>query len=154
MGLHGISWSGGAYHGFFLSIDKLTRNHSWRAPDFFRTLQTFILVTLGWVFFRVENISDAWAYVQCMFTLGGDTHALIETWMPPHHWLILIVAIGLSFAPLLIKSFQVSDWPILENETNAFWKISARLTLTTMLLTASFMALVTTDFNPFIYFRF
>lgn len=36
--------------------------------EFFQMLLTFILVTIGWIIFRAETISQAWEYFQGIFT--------------------------------------------------------------------------------------
>jgi len=41
------------------------------AADMLRMLATFLLVTLAWVFFRAETITDAVAYLWRMFSCGG-----------------------------------------------------------------------------------
>jgi len=74
---HGASWSfifWGAFHGFFLVIERaflgkvLTKIG--KIPSI---LITFFIVNIGWVFFRVEKISDAFCFVKQMFVPSNNT---------------------------------------------------------------------------------
>jgi len=94
---HGANWTfvaWGAYHGLFLSLDKLfSRWTAWRLPRVLAVPLTFLLVTVGWVFFRFglpeqrfaevaeyseQTISDSATYlarladVPSMFRAEGD----------------------------------------------------------------------------------
>src|SRR6185312_7646895 len=74
---HGANWAfvmWGAYHGFFLVLDKLF----WlevldRIPRPVRVALTFMTVLFGWILFRTENLSLAWAFVLRMFGLSALT---------------------------------------------------------------------------------
>ena len=92
---HGAAWNfliWGAYHGFFLSVNKFTKNISKKIPRIFKMVLTFVLVTIGWVCFRLENISDTFAYVNRMFIVNADAHQIIGKWMHTQQWLILCIA--------------------------------------------------------------
>jgi len=155
---HGASWNfivWGAYHGVFLSLDKFTVNIRKKIPRILLIPWTFVLVTFGWVCFRAETISDAYAYLRRMFALGGHgSSGQIGEWMHTQEWLVLGMGIIFSFAPAFIKPMQISDWNITENTYSGLIMIAMRSFLTAALLAICFMSLVTSDFNPFIYFRF
>ena len=67
---HGANWTfvaWGAYHGLFLSLDKLFAGWTaWRLPRVLAVPLTFLLVTAGWVFFRYglpeQRIAEAAEY--------------------------------------------------------------------------------------------
>lgn len=78
---HGANWTfiaWGTYHALlFLPLILSNRNRkfigeiaegrmlpSW--SDFGRMLLTFILVTIGWILFRAESISEAWQYIMLL----------------------------------------------------------------------------------------
>jgi alginate O-acetyltransferase complex protein AlgI len=94
---HGANWTfvaWGAYHGLFLSLEKLLAGRTaWRLPRVLAVPLTFLLVTAGWVFFRYglpeqrfaevaeyseQTVSDSAAYlarladVPSIFRSGGD----------------------------------------------------------------------------------
>ncbi|MBQ8502356.1 MAG: MBOAT family protein [Bacteroides sp.] len=80
---HGANWTfiaWGAYHGL-LFLPLLLMNGRRKFPDvvaagrclprvgeLLQMLLTFLLVLLGWVIFRAENITQAWQYLLRMFT--------------------------------------------------------------------------------------
>lgn len=79
---HGANWTfiaWGAYHALlFLPLILLGRNRKYtgtiaegkflpRPKEFFMMLLTFMLVVMGWIIFRSENIGCAWQYIYGMF---------------------------------------------------------------------------------------
>ena len=86
---HGASWNfvvWGGYHGALLSVERrfgiASSTRLWRVPI------TFLLVAIGWVFFRAATFADASFVLQQMVSVpGGD-------WRIPL-WLILLASFGL-----------------------------------------------------------
>jgi alginate O-acetyltransferase complex protein AlgI len=80
---HGASWSfvvWGAYHGVFLVLERafLLKVYD-KLGKFFSTFITFLLVVIGWVFFRIEKLPDAFAYLGRMFAFqGGNPVELVK----------------------------------------------------------------------------
>src|SRR5205823_7779596 len=89
---HGAAWTfvaWGALHGVFLVGHRLLARperptgqptpFQWRR-DLLRTLGTFHLVCLAWVFFRATSFSQAFHYLAGILTLRGgpvDANALV-----------------------------------------------------------------------------
>lgn len=81
---HGANWTfviWGAYHGVLIVLENFwKRNVKWSfssimgrtANKYFKLLTTFILVCIGWVFFRANSVSDAFYILQNMFIDVGD----------------------------------------------------------------------------------
>lgn len=80
---HGANWTfvlWGAYHAFlFLPLLLLDKNRKFRntvaegrfLPNFKEFIQmcsTFLLVVVGWIIFRAENIGQAWGYIKRVFS--------------------------------------------------------------------------------------
>lgn len=150
---HGASWNfvlWGAFHGLFLILDRLFLLDLLRKLGSIpATVFTFFVVVLGWVLFRIENMADALIYYQRMFAFdfGPANFSLSGEFK-----LVFLFAILFSFWSLL---------PRIKDLTNLvyFRKHSRALTLglmcvCTLLYVFSISTLATTDFNPFIYFRF
>jgi len=99
---HGASWSfilWGAYHGLFLVMERgfLLKIYEkiGRVPSM---LITFFFVMMGWVFFRIEKIADAFVFLKRLFVFeGGTTSNLIDS----EFYFYLMVAIGFSFITCL-----------------------------------------------------
>jgi D-alanyl-lipoteichoic acid acyltransferase DltB (MBOAT superfamily) len=84
---HGANWTfvcWGLYHGCLIVIYKLLHINTkdkdilaagrWlpTVKDMCRVVVTFLLVVVGWVIFRAENISQAWDFVSRMFLTAFD----------------------------------------------------------------------------------
>lgn len=74
---HGASWTfvaWGVYHAIlflpkFLWNDMLSRSHKLKPfSESIAMSSTFILVVIGWIFFRADTIKDALCYIKGLFT--------------------------------------------------------------------------------------
>jgi alginate O-acetyltransferase complex protein AlgI len=148
---HGAEWTfilWGAYHGFFLAIERLfLLKITSKTGVFFRVLSTFFIVVLGWVLFRAQNIGQALNFFKKMFSFSVK-----EFYFSTHLISILVIAIILSFIPLFYKTQK----PALDNNPV---NISFKRTLLNVVVILVFMMLcigeiTSSDFNPFIYFKF
>ncbi|WP_020562442.1 MBOAT family O-acyltransferase [Methylosarcina fibrata] len=79
---HGAGWTfviWGGLHGFYLTVNhlwlELKRRLNWnrdsRSFDVASAVLTFLLVVLGWVFFRAENVDAAMRMIRGMLGLNG-----------------------------------------------------------------------------------
>ena len=158
---HGASWTfvfWGAYHGFFLTLDKmfllrLTGN----LPALLQRTITFLIVIFGWVFFRTQSVSDAGEYIQSLLSVfthpwWGDTFLLANIFDRRAQVMFIIAAL-LSFWPLAVD--RQSSYPaISQTPSDRPVLLLLRGTATILLLFLSTLSLVNSDFHPFIYFRF
>ena len=68
---HGATWSfilWGAYHGLFIVLERLFLLDLYKKIGKLpRVLLTFFIVVIGWVFFKVEKLSDAFIFIQHLF---------------------------------------------------------------------------------------
>ena len=152
---HGASWNfivWGAYHGLFLCLAKLAHRPLARVPSWLAIPATFLLVMVGWVFFRAETLPDALAYLGCMVGAGtADATGASAAALDPPALFVLVLAVVLSFAPALRRGYA---------RFSAFWLSPAPGTaaitygVALVLLVLSISALAAGGFNPFIYFRF
>jgi len=155
---HGASWNfivWGLYHGLFLSLDKFTAGWQKKVPALLAVPCTFLLVLLGWVFFRAETLTEAGVYLARLFTPGPVASLpQVAASMTPQAWLALGVAAGYSFLPALWRGLRSADWAIEKRPPREAALVLLRSAATGLLVVLSMMALVTGKFNPFIYFRF
>ncbi len=154
---HGAAWNfvaWGAFHGFFLCLDKLFKDtRVSRAPAWVGLPATFVLVLFSWVLFRAETLSHAVAYMGRMVDLlaaAPAAPAAIEFGL--RHQLTLLAALVLCFGPA-VKA-RTFDYMRLEPANATVGQVLARLAVAMLLLAWSASVLATSSFNPFIYFRF
>lgn len=157
---HGANWTfiaWGVYHALlFLPLILLEKNRRYRdtvaegrllpnLKESFQILTTFLLVTVGWIIFRADNISQAWHYIAAI----PSASLFSKPWHPP-----LIHTLHL-FAFILIM--LVEEWRHRsQGQPLQFTQIKSRtVRFALYLIIIATIAL----FNPgtgnqFIYFQF
>lgn len=151
---HGASWNfviWGAYHGFFLVVERLFLQKGYNAigriPS---TVITFFLAILGWVFFRAEDLPSAVNYYSALFNFGGEfsTPSLSEEF-----WLTMAIALFFSFIACFRK-LENKAAELLNSTDKSVLFMLARTALAILVFIFSLSMITASDFNPFIYFRF
>jgi len=149
---HGASWNfvlWGAFHGLFLVIERLTglaKTNRYRLP---RTVFTFLIVLLGWVVFKIENIQDAGFFYQKLFAFDGG--------MPIYLYrkkLVVILLIAGLFSFLSFTRLGGRWKAHFYNQSYSSKSLGVYFMLAIVIFTLSVSSLATGAFNPFIYFRF
>jgi alginate O-acetyltransferase complex protein AlgI len=150
---HGASWTfvlWGAYHGFFLMLDKLFYARiERRLPNILTITITFVLVLFGWVLFRSPDIHYAVQYLQALMTGMGDFFwPLLGS---NRAYAMLVLALVLSFVPAVLPK-RVFSW---YHENMYLAKVQTmQYVLSICLLFLSAIALANSSYQPFIYFQF
>jgi alginate O-acetyltransferase complex protein AlgI len=151
---HGASWSfvfWGAYHGLFLVIEKIFMLKVYnKIGKLLSTLITFFIAMLGWVFFRVEKLSDAFVYLKHLFSFNF-TNSHFNSFTSEFYTFLIIAAVFAFFA-YFKKGQKIQDevyFNEYSNRKHTWFTLSSILLL---VLSVSFIA--SNGFNPFIYFRF
>ena len=149
---HGASWTfvaWGIFHGFFIIMDRIflldLLKKIGRIPS---VIITFLLVNLGWVLFRADDIASACQYYKALFMFkpGGIIY------QDAMFWFVFILAVLFSFLALGKKGQNFIDrfFAFQYNERQSWIMFACSI----VLLVLSIGALCVSDFNPFIYFRF
>ena len=147
---HGASWNfviWGGFHGALLVIERMMGRHRfldkpgpWVYP--FRAAITFVLVSIGWVFFRAQTLPEAGFVIGQMFrgvwTVGG---LLIPV------WLLALIGISLLLA-ILEEKLHVIDCLAEGGQTLAYVAVMVAL-----LISIELMGVIEQTV-PFVYFQF
>ncbi|RLD46299.1 MAG: MBOAT family protein [Bacteroidetes bacterium] len=153
---HGASWSflfWGLFHGFFLIIERLgldkLLSKLW-IP--FQHIYALFVVIIGWVFFRVEYIRDAFYYIGKLF-YSDVSDKVWQSYFDFEFIIVFVVAIlgSSNFFPWLhsfLNKFAGKNSII--NNVGVFIYVLLLL----LLFVVSSVVLLTDSYNPFIYFRF
>ena len=152
---HGASWNfivWGLIHGVFLILER-GRLGQWleKCPSYVCRFYTLFIVMNAWVFFRVEDISSAVAYLKVMYGAGAAAtiHPTIALALDSHFLVVLITGI----------IFTLPVYPYLRSNIGTAISVSP-LKIYLQPLWMSILLLVSCSFlangvyNPFIYFRF
>ncbi len=145
---HGASWNfvvWGGYHGALLAVERLIgrrffeqRPPWWLYP--IRAVFTFVLVSLGWIFFRAVD------FTQSRYVIGEMFSVFTGKGIATPHWLIWLAVFSLAIAI-----------------TEEKWNLSDRLPRANALAYGAAIVVIlflvelfgVTDRNiPFVYFQF
>ena len=102
---HGANWTflvWGIYHGVFLILERVTgtREISHEKFKILRRFITLLIVVIGWVLFRSENIAQATGFLGAMFTLtDGPISYELSRALNYRNSLILMTALPVFFLP-------------------------------------------------------
>ena len=147
---HGASWNfviWGAYHGFFLVLERLLGINKQRKA--WRIIPTFIILLVGWAIFRIEDLPSCWTFIQRLFSFDFSGFALAEH---PQYYATLLVALVFSFLTLLPLGKRLERWVFYTRYGNA--QLTAVWIISCLLFVCCLVTLTATKFSPFIYFRF
>lgn len=141
----------GLFHGTFLVLESSgiipIKKCKWKAV---RIIYTMLLVTIGFVMFRADDVMQGLTFIKAMFGLGasgGMAYVSAMSFLSPYYIFIFILAIiGATEYP--IKLFR----KILPSNTAAGNVV--RMVLSVISLLLCYMSLASDSYNPFIYFRF
>lgn len=155
---HGASWSfvfWGLFHGGFLILEKLGLDNYLKklyAP--FQHLYVLILVLIGWVYFRVEDFSDASSYVFSMFSFKGMESFLWDDYM--NNYTTFTLLIGLLLSINLNEKVLIYENKLNLLNIKLYKKTKIRLFLLVVFIAFYFSVseIANNTYNPFIYFRF
>jgi alginate O-acetyltransferase complex protein AlgI len=159
---HGASWNfivWGALHGAALTVERLAaKQHMPKWPASLAIPRTFLLVTVAWVFFRAWDLSQATGILSVMFmplAEAGTATVTLSSMMSPQHNITLALAVLLSLAPFEGRLGSLKEgWTITGDSWHARLQLLLRGVCCVVMLAGSYALLVSSSFNPFIYYRF
>ncbi|MBQ3185367.1 MAG: MBOAT family protein [Firmicutes bacterium] len=147
---HGAEWTflfWGLYYFVFLAIEKfIIKDKLDKIPAILRHIGTLLIVLIGWVLFRAEDMGTFTNMVGTMFSFNFD-------------------AVGMAEARLYIETYFVYFIGAIIFSTPIYYKICGRFENSKVfavikyggllvLMLVSVMFLAHSSYNPFIYFRF
>ena len=150
---HGASWNfviWGAYHGAWLVLERIGLGKFYeKIGKFPSVILTFIIVTVGWALFRIENLTDAFTFISRLFAF--DFHSIAPT-LSLQFYTTLILAVIFSFVVLLPLGRKLQD-TVFYTDFSKKQHLVAWLACVFLFLFC-LGALNAVGFSPFIYFRF
>ena len=150
---HGAGWNfvvWGAYHGIFLVVERMTGLNKWQRLKWLRVPLTFMVVMVGWAFFRIENLSQCCTFITRLFAFDfAGLHAAVSD---GQFLATLTVSLCFAFVTLLPFGRKMQQWVFYTDYRPryhiAVWAVAL------LIFFFCLGALTATDFSPFIYFRF
>ena len=149
---HGASWNfviWGLFHGFFIIIERL---NIIKVPTRFYVIgniYTLLIVMIGWVLFRSENLEYAVGFILKMFSFTPGNNNYPYIFLNKYTFTVLFIG---SVLALPLREFikKKANFVITNQNIRNILKQSFFVVLFILCL----MELAQTTYNPFIYFRF
>lgn len=150
---HGASWNfiiWGAFHGLFLVLERLFLLKVYeKIGKVIPTLLTFLIVVVGWVYFRTEDLSYANHVVKQLFSFNFNDGKFA---LHNDFYFSLTLATFFSFFAFIPFTKNIQAKVYGENHTTVSTTVMLSLSIVLFYISLSYIAAL--DFNPFIYFRF
>lgn len=150
---HGASWNfiiWGAFHGTFLILDRIFLLKVLNKVGAFVAIPfTFLVVMIGWVIFSIEDLGKMGTYLGKLFEFSPGTNAVAL----PSFWPILAIAVLFAFLPAFSIGQRMQQF-VFDRNKYSIGVHGTFLFLAVVLFIFSASAVVSSGFNPFIYFRF
>lgn len=152
-----ILW--GLIHGFFLIIENVSKAKTFRIPDnicirIIKHIYVCLVVVITFTIFRADSISQAFSMIKVMFSF--------KTGMTPSDALVLscfslltIIAfiLGVAFSTPIIPAIKNKIEKIGHSQLSISYEYISSL-ITLIMFVLCILLLVSTEYNPFLYFRF
>ena len=149
---HGAAWTfiiWGIYYLIILILEKkIFYKITNKLPNFVNLIITFILINIGWIIFRANNLNDILIILKGIFTnvgtmnfkLFADKNIAIVPALP---YMILAIVFSFNIVPKLDSKYA----------NNLFYNIIKKGIIFCIFI-GCLCFLVSSNYNPFIYFRF
>lgn len=151
---HGASWNfifWGAFHGFFLVLERLFLLKILKIiPSILSVAYNFSVVSIGWLFFRSDNLTEGFNYFKNFRSFEIPFHFIDEIFTAKFYT-VFILALIFSFMGLFGE--RILNEINSKLSSNSLMRVFSHFTLV-ILLVLCLGELFSNGFNPFIYFRF
>ena len=153
----GANWTfvvWGLFHGCFLMLEEFVPKLQ-KLPRVVAHIYSLLVVTVGFVIFRADTLSQGWMFIRKMFSdfsMSAAGNSLAMQQMTPWFIFILVIAV-LCAAPVnsLVKGIRSK---MTEGSKGLAVCGTIKSVFTLVLLLWCMIRLSGNAYNPFIYFRF
>lgn len=149
---HGANWTfviWGLWHGLFILIERFIGSKNWysKIPNTVKYIVTMLIVILGWVLFRADNLEQAIGFIKTMFGFNNVGNLTFEYSYFINKkfifWIIMAIVSSLPFASNKLKKYI----------GNKYFEILTTIGIS-ILFIVSIIFIVNSTYSPFIYFQF
>ena len=153
---HGAEWNfiiWGLYYFVFLVLEKyVLKDILKKFPSVLSHLYTLVIVYIGWIIFRCDNLSKLLFYLKSLFNFNIDSISLNQLSVYiESYWVYFILAFIFQM-PVYYKIVEMIN-KINNNKLKTFFQLVHYSSLIVIFI-ITIMFLAYGAFNPFIYFRF
>lgn len=155
---HGASFNfiiWGVWHGFFIVLERFNKKHqviNIKCKGMFalKYIYTMLVVMVGWVFFRADTIEEAMYYIGRMFNLYPASQIGFTVMWYLDKYILVILSIAIIVSSGVLR--KVKDY--MRNRVKGGILLVGKSAVLGILLITSMIYVMTSTYNPFIYFKF
>lgn len=154
---HGANWTfmaWGLYYGILIALEKAFLDKLLKKlPQVCRHIYLVLLVMIGWVFFRAENIGQANEFIKVLCGIGSNpiyNNSFMNYISESGYILILAIIFATPVVPKIKSVLEAKHKKLVDSE---FVYTLHSITLMTIMFVVV-VILVNSTYNPFLYFRF
>lgn len=156
---HGASWSfivWGLFHGMFLIFERLGLSKILDKNKFLGWCYTMLVVMVGWVFFRIEELPDALSYLRIMFVPFYNTSIITAGDLLTMKTTIVLATSVVLASGIVNRAKLIILKTVKRRESIFIYRLHELLLFLIYIgvFVLTIITLATTTYNPFIYFRF
>jgi len=173
---HGAAWGfviWGLWHGFFSIVERIISNYMKKKNikiggtrfnkgfgklliNAFMHVYTMVVVIVGWVLFNLVSVRNTLAYLKVMFGLSKANYIDFDTSYYLGHRTLFLFVLAIIFS-LPVSSWMKKAIPVDKEESTKYLYLVldfVKKLILVGLLILSFIFIISSSYNPFIYFRF
>ncbi len=151
---HGAAWTfivWGLYYFVLLFMEKyILKNVLTKIPVFIRYVVTFLLINIGWVLFRSNNLTAAVTYIKTLFSFSWDNNSVNDLCRYlinyKTFWIVGFIAMTPALKKLYIYCKTKTNNHILFQGLEYVFIFA--------LLLLDILYIIASSYNAFIYFQF
>ncbi|WP_019011362.1 MBOAT family O-acyltransferase [Deinococcus aquatilis] len=153
---HGANWTfvlWGVWHGSILAIERLMKEANlWKPSPAWLTIPgTLLLVMVGWVMFRADNVPDAFRMYRGMLGLNGVSLSDTLAWQVKPSVLVTMLIAGVLVYAAPVWGHRVGD--VGSKLLRPRLAVAATVVLLPLFVVA-ILKLSAQSYTPFLYFQF
>lgn len=151
---HGASYNfiiWGLYYFIFLMLEKfILKKYFKNIPNIFKHIYTLIIILIGWIIFRSDNLTICLNFIKNLFSFNMDYMENFIIYIETYYvYFILSIIFSIPIYPYIID--KISN--IKNNKIKIIFEI-LHYSFLIIIFIISIMFLAKSSYNPFIYFRF
>ena len=152
---HGANWTfliWGLYHGFLEMLEEKRWIPVHWGIKVLNHIYTLLAVTVGFVIFRADNMSQAWYMIKSMFGFGASSgYGYVKTLAMLSPYILVMMLLGIVASTPVWKLLSAK---FAATKCGKYLHEPAAMLFSLAVLVLALMAIASDSYNPFIYFRF
>lgn len=150
---HGAAWTfifWGVYHGILLILERLFLLKFYeKLGSFIPMTITFLLVAMGWVFFRADTFSYGFQYILTLFSFNDTVNYI---YLHNEFSYTFVIALLFSFFTVFKLGEKIQMTVYFKDYNLVGYSFATLISI--LFFTLCLSSITSSTFNPFIYFRF